>query len=266
MANRMTALQFLARELRCAREAAGMSQAQLATAVGCYSTSFVAMVETCRRIPKPDFTERCDQALRTGGFLSRLLDDLVTDGMPPEWLRKWRGIQDEATSLLVYQPLVVPGLLQTEAYAREIIAGSGRGFNADELVSARLERQQLLAGDDPPMFVVIWDEAFLRRPVGGSAVMCAQVTHLMNAVERPRIMIQVVPLGAGAYAGLAGPLEIAVCAGKEVAYVDHTMSGEIFERAEDVAVLTRVWESLRSEALPKRQSVDLMAEIAKSWT
>ncbi|MFC6084997.1 helix-turn-helix domain-containing protein [Sphaerisporangium aureirubrum] len=262
----MTSLEFFARELRRAREAAGMSQAQLATAIVGYSPSFVAMVETARRVPKPDFAQRCDQLLSTGGILTRLAEDLVCRNMPPEWVGKWLSIEGDATSLLSYQPLVVPGLLQTEAYAREVIATSGREFDVEEQVEARLERRGILSRANPPMLVAVMDEDVLRRPVGGPDVMREQVLYLLEMAERPRVLIQIVPFEAGAYAGLAGPFVIAKSDDKDVVYVDSALSGDVVQRSDDVVTLRRLWEALRAEALPIRNSIDLMAKVAETWT
>ncbi len=262
----MTALEFFARELRQAREAAGMSQAQLATAIVGYSPSFVAMVETSRRVPKPDFAERCDRVLETSGILSRLTDDLVCRGMPPEWLGKWLQIEGTATSLLSYEPLLVPGLLQIEPYAREVIATSGRPFDVDDQVEARVARQRILTLDSRPMLVVVLDEGVLHRPVGGAQVMRDQLAHLLDAAQRPEVVIQIVPIEAGAYSGLAGPFVIADFGGREVVYVDNALSGDVIEHAPDVATMKRLWESLRAEALPMKQSIELMTKVAETWT
>ncbi|MEO3813492.1 helix-turn-helix transcriptional regulator [Sphaerisporangium sp. B11E5] len=264
--NRMTALEFFARELRRARETAGMSQAQLATAIVGYSASFVAMVETARRVPKPDFAQRCDQLFSTDGILARLAEDLVCRDMPPEWVGQWLSIEGNATSLLSYQPLVVPGLLQTESYAREVIATSGREFAVEEQVEARLERQGILSRLNPPMLVAVMDEGVLRRPVGGAKVMEEQITRLLEMAEHPRILIQIVPFAAGAYAGLAGPFVIATTDDRDVVYVDSAFSGDTTKRSEDVATMRRLWEAVRAEALPKRKSIDLMAKVAETWT
>lgn len=265
-ANRMTALEFFARELRRARESAGMSQAQLATAIVGYSPSFVAMVETARRVPKPDFAQRCDQLFSTDGILGRLAEDLVCRDMPSEWVGKWLTIESNATSLLSYQPLVVPGLLQTESYTREIIATSGRELDVEELVEARMERRGILSRPSPPMLVAVMDEGALRRPVGGAKVMDEQILHLLDMAERPRVLIQIVPFEVGAYAGLAGPFLIATSDDKDVVYVDGALSGEVVQRSDDVATMKRLWEAVRAEALPKGKSIDLMAKVAETWS
>ncbi|GII62911.1 transcriptional regulator [Sphaerisporangium krabiense] len=263
--NRMTPLEFFARELRQAREAAGLSQAQLATAIVGYSPSFVAMVETSRRVPKPDFADRCDQVLDTGGILGRLAADLVCKGMPPEWVGRWLTIEAKATSLLWFEPLLVPGLLQIEPYAREVIHHSGRLFDVDDQVEARMARQRVLNSATPPMVVAVLDEGVLRRPIGGPQVMYDQITHLLDLAQRPKVVIQIVPQNAGAYPGLAGPLVVTTFDGIEVVYVDNALSGDVVDRAPDVAALKCLWESLRAEALPAKQSMELMAKVAETW-
>jgi hypothetical protein len=243
-----------------------MSQAQLATAIVGYSPSFVAMVETGRRVPKPDFAERCDRLLSTGGILTRLVEDLVCKNMPPEWVGKWLAIESKATSLLSYEPLVVPGLLQIEPYAREVIATSGRQFDVEEQVEARLERQGILAAQNAPMLVVVMDEGVLRRPVGGPKVMHDQLAHLLDIADRPQVVIQIVPFDAGAYTGLAGPFVIATFDDGEAVYVDSALSGDVVERPDDIATIKRLWESLRAEALPRKKSIELMAKVVEIWT
>ncbi|WP_203982619.1 helix-turn-helix domain-containing protein [Sphaerisporangium rufum] len=262
----MTPLEFFARELRQAREAAGMSQAQLATAMAGYSPSFVAMVETARRTPRPDFARRCDDLLTTGGLLTRLTEDLVCRTMPPEWVGRWLTIEAQATSLLSYEPLLVPGLLQTDEYAREVIAASGRDLDEDEQVQARRERRRVLDRPDPPMLVAVLDEGLLHRPVGGPEVMREQIGHLLALTRRPRIVIQIVPAAVGTYAGMAGPFVVATIGNREVAYVDGALCGSVVERAEDVATMRRLWEAVRAEALPGKQSIELMTEVTETWT
>ncbi|GGK68825.1 transcriptional regulator [Sphaerisporangium melleum] len=263
--NRMTPLEFFARELRQARETAGLSQAQLATAAVGYSPSFVAMVETARRVPKPDFAERCDRVLETNGILTRLAQDLVCKAMPPEWLGKWLQIEASTTSLLSYEPALVPGLLQTEPYAREVIATSGRTYDVDDHVEARLARQRILNADERPMLVFIMDEGILHRPVGGAQTMHDQLTRLLALAERPDVVIQIVPLETGAYSGLAGGFAIADSSGREIVYIDNALSGDVVEHAPEVAIMRRLWESLRAAALPMKQSLELMTKVAETW-
>ncbi len=130
----------------------------------------------------------------------------------PAWFRDWVEIEREAVSLRWFEPLLIPGLLQTEEYARAVLAAAHPASPQDEverLVSARMDRQAILDQAGPPLLWVILDEGVLTRPVGGPAVMRDQIERLIKAARQPRIVLQVVPLGAGAHAGLAGRFAIA---------------------------------------------------------
>jgi transcriptional regulator with XRE-family HTH domain len=111
---------FFGAELRRLRSAVGISQEDLGQRIS-YSGSLVGMVETARRAPTRDFAERCDEALETGGVLARLWP-LVSQEALPSWFRPFAELEREATSIRSWEPLVVPGLLQTEDYARALIA------------------------------------------------------------------------------------------------------------------------------------------------
>lgn len=250
---------FFATELRRARQAAGLSQEQLGTATN-YSGSYVAQMETERKPPKPDFVKRADDVLATGGLLARILEELLLKEVTPEWLKPWFIIEQSATALRAYNPLVVYGLLQTEDYARELLT-SDDPDRTDSRVAARMERQQLLARDKPPSVVVLLDEAVLRRRVGSAEVMHEQLQHLTTV----RASVQIVPQDAQTYLGLAGSFEIASYDGREVAYLDAPDHGFVIDSAEILSRLKERWEILRAEALPLRQSRRLILEVAETW-
>lgn len=113
----------------------------------------------------------------------------------PVWFRPWQEFEREATLLRSYQPLVLPGLLQTEAYARAVLSIGGlRGrTDVDRLVATRLSRQAILTKDDPPQFAAVVDETALRRPVGGRATMREQARALLATCEAPHVRLHVVP-------------------------------------------------------------------------
>ncbi|MCO5970857.1 helix-turn-helix domain-containing protein [Actinoallomurus soli] len=263
--NHLTPRAFIAKELRRAREQKGMTQAALAKAIYA-SESLVAAWESGRRIPKPKYVPPLIEVLGIDAILARMITELVTSDAP-EWLGRLLEIEGRSSSLSTYQPLLVPGLLQTGDYAREVLLRSGRHYpDVDELVQARLDRQSILTADDAPLLVAVMDESVLRRPVGGPEVMREQLAHLLAVAERPGVVIQIVPSGVGAYPGLAGGFLILGFDGREAVYVEDTFSGDIIDAAEDVATMKRIWEALRVEALPGKQSVDLLAEVAKQWT
>jgi len=121
------------------------------------------------------------------------------------------GLETEAVKVLVFEPLAVPGLLQTEAYAGAIIAGSPVKVSDEEIatrVKIRMRRQEALHGSSALEVVAVIDEAVLHRMVGGPEVMRAQIEHLSELAGRPNIAIQVIPFGSGAHAGMSGSFNI----------------------------------------------------------
>lgn len=260
------AIEFYAAELRRARQSAGLTQEQLAAATH-YSASLVAQVETSRKLPSVDFSEAADAALGTDGLLTRLVTDLLRrDSSLPEWFKPWAMVEQEATALWTFEPLLVPGLLQTEAYARAVLSVVGdSGDDTARQVSARMARQAVLTREDPPPpeFVAVIDEGVLRRPVGGPGVMAGQLAAL--AVAARRWLIQVVPLSADTYHGLAGPLVIAAVDGTEVVYLDTQLRGYVLGTSDAVSEAKRRWNAIRGEALPRGQSMELIERIAEKW-
>jgi transcriptional regulator with XRE-family HTH domain len=255
--------------VRHAREAAGMSQAQLAELIK-YAPSFVSMVEHAERMPKQDFTEACDRVLNTGGFLTRTLTDLVARDGAPEWFWPWLEIEQKATSLRWFEPLIVHGLLQTREYAHAIFRSSQIGSDADveQSVDARIKRRDILTRDNPPMFVAVMGEEALRRPVGGPEVMLAQLEHLVEVSEQlSNVRIQIVPISVGEYSGLSGPFVIAeLDETSEFAFLDDSLNGRVVQGAEHVSEVLQHWELIKAEALPQKQSIDLIREAMKSWS
>lgn len=186
----------------------------------------------------------------------------------PPWLREWIEFERQAVVLRWFEPLVVPGLLQTEAYARATIACSGQ-FKPDEVeqrVIARMERQAILTGERPPLFVVVIDAAMLRRPLPEHpGLMAEQLDRLIEYGSLEHVQLHVVP-DEGLYPGQAGQFIIAELPdGNRVAYADNQLRAQIMDDPIDIARLTTTWEVVRTEALPRRQSMDLIKEVAKSW-
>lgn len=260
-------LKLFAGELKRIRTNAGLSQQALGEAVQ-YSASLVAMVETCRRPPGLDFTKRCDDTLPTDGLLGRIRDAITEETLLP-WFRDWVLFEQDAVALRSYQSMVIPGLLQTEEYARAVFVGASR-FVANEVdaqVAARMERQSAMTREHPPRFVAVLDENVLRRPVGGPQVMRDQMARLVELGELPHVHLHVVPIDLGAYAGFNGPFVIATLpGGDDVGYIDSQLLGHVVQRTEDVLSLRHSWEALRAEAMPHRQSIDMITEAAQSWS
>src|SRR5579863_2293993 len=262
-----SALALFAAELQAARARAGLSQDELAARIN-YSPSLVAMVESMRRVPRLDFAQRCDEALATTGTFARLHEHLRTAPFP-SWFRPFAQHEAEATALRTFQLVLVPGLLQTGDYARALLRTKlgATEDEVDQLVTARLERQAVLDRDSPPLFWVLMDEEALHRPIGGRDVMRLQVEHLAEMAVRPNVVIQVIPAAVGAHQGLAGAFVIAdFAASPSIVYLETALTGLVIERQEDVAAVTLTYDTLKTESLPRAASLDLLREVAKTWT
>jgi transcriptional regulator with XRE-family HTH domain len=263
-------LEAFALELRAQREVAGVTQEQLAKLTG-YSPSVIAKLETCRTIPSPQHAAQADEALRTPGTFRRLRQAMINGAYEP-WVRALLEMEERATVLRNWESLVVPGLLQTEAYARAMIR-AGRPGDTDgeieQLVTARMSRQSIWEREDPPppMLFVVLGEAVLRQRVGDEQIMREQLVHLVEANGNPRIAIQVLPFASAAHPGLLGPLLVASFDNdRDAAYLDNALDGQVTERRKQVSRVSLLYEKLRTEALSPGASADMIMKVAdETW-
>lgn len=196
-------------------------------------------------------------------ILNRDMEELWPDAKrrrEPAWFRPWTEIERDAAGLRCYESSVIPGLLQTEAYARAVLVSGPLIADAEHYVGTRLQRQTaVFERSHPPLSVFVIDEAALRR--GAPEVMQPQLDHLAMMAERPNVMVHVLPLDAGLHPGQAGPFVIATTPdGEDVGYLDDQAAGRI---TNDVASLWAVWDTVRSVALPRGQSIEFLR--ARAW-
>jgi transcriptional regulator with XRE-family HTH domain len=264
--NNMTARAFLAKEIRRARDAKNMSRATLAGKLY-VSESLIAAWESGRIVPRAEQLDQLTEVLEFGPeVISRILEDLVSGEVSPEWTGKWLTIEEQADTLLSFEHSIMPGLLQTEEYARTVLEQDRNSpLDVEERVSTRLERQRIFDRDDPPTAVFIIDEYVLRREVGGPEVMSGQLLHLVELAEHPNVIIQIIPASAGYHPGLVGAFMIAKFDGIEVAFQDGTVTGYVLEDRDQVSAFSRVWENIRAAALPQAASIELIAKVAEQW-
>jgi transcriptional regulator with XRE-family HTH domain len=255
---------LFAAELAAVRGGARLSQADLALRIH-YSESLVAMVESGRRVPTPEFAQRCDEALGLPGTLARLQQHARMTPLP-SWFRPYAEVERMATQLRLFEHSLVPGLLQTPDYARAVLATRPDVTQDElsELVASRLDRQQVLVRDRPPRLWVVLDEGVLHRQVGGARVMQDQLLHLATLSHRPGITIEVVPYSAGAHSGLLGACAIADTGDRSpVVYLETLAEGFVTEAPATVGSVLLTFETLRSEALPRGASRDLILQQAE---
>jgi transcriptional regulator with XRE-family HTH domain len=178
------------------------------------------------------------------------------------------GFEAEARTVRTYEALFIPGLLQTEDYARASIRGNlpmANEHQVEQRVQARLERQAVLEKDNPLQLWAIVDEAALHRLVGGAAVMRAQLERLVSALREPHVTVQVIPYAVGAYAGMTGSfvlIDFPEAADPAVVYIEN-LAGDLFLEAEaDVRRYSLVFDNLRAVALSPDDSASLIATLA----
>ncbi|GGM41519.1 hypothetical protein GCM10011608_27800 [Micromonospora sonchi] len=270
-----SAVDYVREELRLLRVHLRLSQDDFGRGIG-YSGSHVSSVETGGRPPTRDYMVSVDRAhdpafdAEAGeGRFTRMLRELSKLEQTPAWLREWIELEREAALLRWYEPAFVPGLLQTETYARGMMNnGLLLPGQIDQMVASRLDRQAILTRDVPVPLVAIIDVMVLRRPVNQQPdIMREQLEHLVKMSELPHVQILVVPEEAGIYPGLQGGFIVATLGdGSLVAHLDHQVRAQVVSQTDDLATLQRTWEAVRSEALPRRQSLELIKEVAQTWT
>jgi transcriptional regulator with XRE-family HTH domain len=260
-------LSLFGADLRKYRKRAKMTQDELAEATQ-FSRSLLSFVERGERTPSRNLAQRCDDAVEAGGELVRLWA-YITHEASPRWFRGWLDIEREAHTLHTWEPLVVPGLLQTEEYARVVIHGEPgiTDEQVEKAVTARMERQTIFARVSPPLFRAVIDEGVLHRPIGGKDVMRRQLERLVEAIESPRIGIQIVPMALGVTTGILGGFVIAQLPGSpDMVYIESATNGHVSDRSEDVEAIHGRYDTLRAEAQPRHASIELIREAEKLWT
>jgi transcriptional regulator with XRE-family HTH domain len=259
--------------LKFFRERAGVSQTELA-ALSNYSNTVINKIEKGERPPAEGFPERMDAIpqLATNGELSRLwgwLEESARHRAYPGWFNRWPDLEGKAKRLRTFELVAVPGLLQTTDYARSMLRTQVMATDdeIEEMVQARIARQEILSRDKPPMLWVLIDEVVLMRPVGGAHVMREQLNKLVEAAARPNVVLQVIPLSVGAHQGLSGNFVVAdFDDGPPVAYQDTAVQGMIIDDAEKIEALMELWDTVKSVALPRAASLELIEKAAKTCT
>ncbi|MFJ8794290.1 helix-turn-helix domain-containing protein [Streptomyces sp. NPDC102462] len=198
-------LDFYGFELRRHREVAGLTQRQLGDILN-YTGSLIGQIETARKLPTQEFSERADAALETGGLLSRLVA-LVMRSQLPAWFREVAELEARSTEISAFHTHLVHGLLQTPTYARAVL-GALDHSDLDDRTAVRLARQRIFERAGQLVFWMVLSEAALHQEIGDAETMRGQLAHLASFEHNPQINIQVLPFSAGAHAGLQGSFDI----------------------------------------------------------
>ncbi|MEV5493025.1 helix-turn-helix transcriptional regulator [Streptomyces bobili] len=256
---RASPLDYYGFELRRLRETAGLTQRQLGDILN-YTGSLVGQVETARKVPTPEFSERADAALGTGGLLSRLVE-LVLRSQLPAWFRQVAELQTRAVEILAFETHLVPGLLQARGYARTVL-GALDQTDIEDRTTVRLDRQRIFEKGDPPVYWLVLSEAALCQEIGGRRVMREQLAHLLSFENNPRVNIQVLLFSAGVHAGLQGAFDIyRFASDPAIVYTEGYGSGHPSANPDTVKDCSLRYDHLQAAALSLAGSAELIRRV-----
>ncbi|MEU0135151.1 helix-turn-helix transcriptional regulator [Streptomyces sp. NPDC006296] len=258
---------LLGAELRHRREAASMSQEDLGTPLF-VSGSFIGQLEAGTRRMQEDQARRLDEVLGADGFFVRNCTALKKSKYPDHFAEAAEA-EAMAETIKEFSPLLIPGLLQSESYARAIFLGyrpTTPEEKVNELVEARLERAGLLTHPTIPTIWTVLDEAVLRRRVGGPEVMREALTHLMRLMRQRRVIVQVLPFCAGGHSAMGGPLKLMTFPdAPPLAYLDGLGSGQLLDDPAQVLSYELTYDLLVASALSPDASLALIESVAEDY-
>lgn len=270
----------LGQELRRLREQKGMTAEEVAERL-LVSQSKISRLENGRRsISQRDVRDLCGVYEVEDQRMVESLMEMAKDSRQQGWWHSFGdipysvyiGLETDAASLRVYDPQVVPGLLQTRRYAESLITGAlpeTAAADIEKRVQVRLRRQQRInARENPLRLWTVLDEAALKRVVGNQAVMREQLEHLVEQAQLPHVTVQVIPFELGAHPGLNGQyaiLEFPDASDSSVVYIEGVTSDLYLEKPNDVQKYSVMYEHLRAQALNVEQSRQFIEDIAKSY-
>ncbi|MBG0854535.1 helix-turn-helix domain-containing protein [Streptomyces spinoverrucosus] len=270
----------LGQELRRLRELKGMTAEEVAERL-LVSQSKISRLENGRRsISQRDVRDLCGVYEVEDHRIVDSLMQMAKDSRQQGWWHSFGdipysvyiGLETDAASLRVYDPQVVPGLLQTRQYAEALIQGAlpeATPTDIDKRVQVRLRRQERIAAEENPLRLwAVLDEAAVRREVGNKQVMIDQLEHLLEMSQLPHVTVQLIPFQMGAHPGVSGQyaiLEFPDAADSSVVYIEGVTSDLYLEKPQDVQKYSVMYEHLRAQALNVDQTRVYLSDVAKSY-
>ncbi|MEU0946388.1 helix-turn-helix transcriptional regulator [Streptomyces canus] len=270
MANgsRQAAWEFFGTELRRHREEVGMTQAELGSRVF-VSGAYIGQFEQAFRKPQLDISQRIDEVLQTDGIFERLCRKLIDDKRYADYFAQVVEFERTAMRICEFAPTVVPGLLQTAAYAGAVTIAANPFVTdeyVEEIVAARRERAQILKGTTTPEYWVVLHETVLRVPVGGPQAMAEQLDCIARLMRDRKVWLTVVPFTAGAYASMAGSLKLMEFSdAPPITYTETAFSGTLIDDPGVVKRAQRAYDLLRVAALSPEASLALVESAAEDF-
>ncbi|MFE9373860.1 Scr1 family TA system antitoxin-like transcriptional regulator [Streptomyces sp. NPDC006711] len=252
------------KRLKMLRLAKGWTQRHLGGLVAVEHSRIAQLEGATGAKPTLELSRALDEKLGSDDLLQDLWPHVYSETFP-DWSRAYMGYEARATVIAAYTGQTVHGLLQTPAYARATLR-VGRSLKSaeqlEERIEGRLSRQERLAGSNPPTLWVVLDEAVLRRPVGGAAVMHEQMAQLLAVCRQPNVTVQVLPFSQGEHSAMGGSLNIlTMLDGTVVAYTEGADSGQLIEDPHEVKSYGISYDQLRADALPPCMSLDMIRSV-----
>jgi transcriptional regulator with XRE-family HTH domain len=266
----------LGAELRRRREAAGVTIDGVAERLEC-SASKISRIETGHTSATPRDVRDMLEIYGVIGPECEELVQIAREARQKGWWHPYStvltgayvGLEAAAQSVRAYEQQVVPGILQTEEYAKAMIRAARPDITVDEVdrrVRVRLGRQSLLNQDDPIELWVVLDEAVVSRPVGGDGVMRAQLERLVEAADLPNVTLQILPFEAGAHAGMDGTfaiLDFPEPSDPDVVYAENATGGLFLEKSDELRKYVFIFDHIRAAALGPEESVVYITKLTK---
>ncbi|MFB6941640.1 Scr1 family TA system antitoxin-like transcriptional regulator [Streptomyces sp. NPDC060286] len=246
------------------RVAAGLTQAQLADRVG-HQVETIASIEQGRRALLPDLAHRLDELLETKGALETAVGNMPEVDLIPAWVEEYLDLEREALALSWYDNQVLPGLLQTEPYARAVFRNRIPVFAEGEIAiqtTGRLKRQEILHRATPPTIsFVVWEPVLMLQLLGGEEH-AEQLRHLRACAALPGICLQVLPLRCRTHAGLDGPFTLLETPDfQHIAYSETQRGSLLVSDPDEVSILAQKYAMLRAQALSPEDTVGLLDRL-----
>ncbi|USQ84709.1 helix-turn-helix domain-containing protein [Streptomyces phaeoluteigriseus] len=247
------------------REHAGLSRVEFGGLVR-FSKHTVESVELGRRMPDESFVERAEEALGNTGALRKAAGHLTRgEAGLAAWFRRWARLEKVAVSLCTYECRLVPGLLQSEGYARAVFEGTIPVVTDEELetlLAVRMERQRMLHERPTVPFSFIVEEHVFRRKFGNMQQMRAMLDHVLEHSAPRNVTLQIVPLEAGLHACLDGPVQLLETPERRrLAYSEGQQNGRLIADPKEVSLLYQRYDKLRSQALNPEDSRGLLERL-----
>ncbi|MEU9110507.1 helix-turn-helix transcriptional regulator [Streptomyces sp. NPDC048483] len=246
------------------RESRGFTQESLAPEIR-YSSDYIGSVEQGRMLPSKRFIDRSEDVLEALGVLRKAATRLSKQRGLASWFQAWAGLEEHAITLYTYESRLIPGLLQTEAYARTLFTHQLPPLNADQIEdqwAARAERQRLLRERPNTAYSFLLEEHLFLRRTGGVEVTRGLIDHVLALAEQPNTELQVMPLVRETHAGLAGPMQLLETPENLWhAYCEAQRGGLLISDLKEVSVLQMRYARMRSQALTPEDSVSLLREM-----